>query len=328
MVQKKKTSKKKRTVRTNVVKPASKILASSNENQQTYKSFRLNKSIKYTGRVLPSSWQLLRQSVRTLWLYKKTLGGILLVYGLLQIILVQGILASDISEVKEVIDESINGPGATLAVLTYMVGSFGQTANAESSVYQSMLFVVCSLAFIWALRQLAADKTLRIRDAFYKGMYPLVPFILVLLVIGLQTIPALIGAWLYSTIIVNGIAVLLVEQLFWLAVFLLFLLASAYMICSSLFALYIVTLPDVAPMRALRSARELVRHRRLSIARKFLVLGVILFLVVAGIMVPVIMVVAALAPIAFYMLSVAIVGFLHTYVYTIYRELLIDDKAQ
>ncbi len=324
MPQKKKTSKKKRSAQAKPAKKTSpRVLKKS-----TYQSFRLAKSIKYTGRALPSGWQLLRQATQVIWQHKKVLGGILLVYGLLQIILVQGILASNVAEVKEVIDESIDGPTATFAMLTYMVGSFGQTANAESSVYQSMLFVICSLAFIWALRQVLADKTIRIRDGFYKGMYPLIPFVLVFAVIGLQTIPALIGAWLYSVIIANGIAVVFAEQLFWLVIFLLFLLLSAYMICSSLFALYIVTLPDVAPMRALRSARELVRYRRLSIARKFLMLAVVLVIAVATVMVPVIMVAAALAPIVFYMLSVVIVGFLHAYVYTLYRELLIDDEAQ
>ncbi len=51
--------------------------------------------------------------------------------------------------------------------------------------------------------------------------------------------------------------------------FLLAMLTLIY-VKSSLFALYIVTLPDMTPMKALRSARELARYRRWTVLRKIL----------------------------------------------------------
>lgn len=293
--------------------------------QRQYKSFRLSKPIKYSGRPLPSSWRLFQESCRILWRHKKTFAGVLLIYGLLQVVLVQGVLTSNFSDLKATFDDAIGGVGGNFATFSYMLGSIGQTNSAESSIYQSVLFVVGSLAFIWTLRQLIASKQVRVRDAYYKGMYPLIPFILVLLVIGLQTIPALGGAWLYSIVVANGIAAAFVEQLFWLVVFFIFALLSLYMICSSLFALYIVTLPDMTPMRALRSARGLVLHQRWSVIRKLVLFVLIILLVVAVVMVPVIMVVPILAPALFYTLTVLILGVAHTYIYTIYRELLLDE---
>ncbi len=302
-----KTSRKKRTLK-----------------QQTYKSFRLSKPIKYTGRDLPSSWKLLKHSTKTLWKYKKVLGGVLLVYGIVQLILAQS-LAGNFSELKNIVDEVFGSIAGGVVVFTYLLGTIGQANSAEASVYQSILFVIGSLAFIWALRQLLADKTIRIRDAYYRGMHPLIPFILVLLVIGLQTIPALIGAWLYSVVISNGIAVSIVEQLFWLIVCFIIALLSIYMICSSVFALYIVTLPDMTPMKALRSARELVRYRRWTIVRKIIVFVIVAVMSFAMVMLPIIWVVPVAAPVVFYLLSVLLLGMGHTYIYTIYRELLIDE---
>ena len=292
---------------------------------RNYKSFHLSKPIKYVGRTLPSSWVLLKQTGRTLWSHKKILGSVLLIYGLLQVILVQGVFASNFSDIKTTANESFGSVTGTLTLFSYLLGTAGQTSSSESSVYQTVLFVMSSLAFIWALRQVLAGKAIRIRDAYYKGMYPLVPFILVLLIIGLQTIPALVGAWLYGVVVANGIAVAVVEQIFWLLIFFIFALLSIYMICSSLFALFIVTLPDVTPMRALRSARELVRYRRWSIIRKILIMALFLLICVAIIMLPIIAFAAIAAPVVFYGVSVVLIGFVYTYIYTVYRELLIDE---
>src|SRR5690606_28518012 len=118
---------------------------------------------------------------------------------------------------------------------------------------QMLLLLIASLAIIWALRKTHGDVKVRARDAFYQGMYPLIPFILVLLVIGLQLLPLLLGSSLYSLVTTNGIAVHAIEQTAWLLLFGGLSLLSLYMLSSSLFALYIVTLPNMTPMKALRS---------------------------------------------------------------------------
>lgn len=315
-------AKKKSETKTN---KASEKTSSRKLKQPSYKSFRLSKPIKHTGRSLPSGWKLLKQSWALLWKHKKVLGGVLAIYGIVQIILVQGVFTSNFSELKKTVDETVGGFGGGLTLFTYLVSSAGQTGSAEDSIYQSTLLVIGSLAFIWALRQLMADKQIKIRDAYYKGMYPLITFILVLLVIGIQTVPALIGAWLFGIVTGNGIAASSFELIFWAMIFFIFALLSFYMLCSSLFALYIVTLPDVTPMKALRSARGLVLHRRWSVARKILLLIFAVLVIGALIMLPVIMVVPVLVPVVFYLLTVIWVGFIHTYMYSLYRELLADD---
>lgn len=311
---------KKETKKTTVTQETKRVIKTP-----TYKSFRLSKPIKRNGPPLLSSWQLVKTSFDALWRHKKILGGVLLVYGLLQIILVQGAFSSDFSELKNAADESLGGLQTGVSLWSYMLGTVGQANSAEAGVYQSLLFIIGSLAFIWALRELMADKVIKIRDAYYKGMYPLIPFVLVLLVIGLQTIPAFLGAWIYGAVVANGVAVSFIEQVFWLSIFLIFAVLSFYMICSSLFAMYIVTLPEMTPMVALRSARGLVLHRRWSIVRKIIVLALVILAVGTVIMLPLIMVVPVLAPVIFYACTIIATGFVHTYLYNLYRELLVNE---
>ena len=173
-----------------------------------------------------------------------------------------------------------------------------------------------------SLRQTFAGAKVSVRDAFYKGLYPLVPFLLVLIVIGIQLFPLGIANFLYGVVITGGLAVTAVEKLLWCVIILLLVIWSFYMVTSSVFALYVVTLPDVRPLQALRSARDLVFCRRWNVMRKFLFLPFALIIICVVIMFPVILFLTPLAQWVFLLLSMASLVVCHAYMYTLYRELL------
>lgn len=278
-------------------------------------------------RPLPKARKLFRASLGLLWQHKKLFGGIIVIYGLLNILLVRGLSgSSNLSDLKGTLDSVFHGVGGKLASsatsFVYLLGTSGSGNTATSGVYQSVLLIICSLAFIWALRQVLAKHQVRIRDSFYQGMYPLVPFLLLFLVIGLQLLPLVIGGGLYSTVIGNGIAVHAYEKAFWLVLFIGLGLWSLRMITGSLFALYIVTLPDMTPLSALRSAKQLVYGRRLLIWRKLIYLPVILLILAAIIEFPLILFVTPLAAWVFFGLSMVALAVVHSYLYNLYRELL------
>jgi hypothetical protein len=292
-----------------------------------YKTFRRSKRIKHPGSKIPGSFRLLAKSIQMPKQHWKLFLGITVVYGLLTIILVRGLGGSlNLAELKTTLRAGFGGQFASLttglALFSYLIGSAGSSTSAAGGVYQTLLVIIMSLAIIWALRQVMAEAKVRIRDAFYKGMYPLIPFTLVLLVIGLQLLPLLVGSWLYSTVVTNGIAVNTPEKLMWALLFFLLALLSLYMLCSSLFALYIVTLPDMTPLKALRSARQLVLHRRWTVLRKILFLPVAILVLAAVIMVPLIIFLTPLAEWVFFLLTMFVLVVIHGYMYTLYRELL------
>jgi hypothetical protein len=153
-------------------------------------------------------------------------------------------------------------------------------------------------------------------------MYPVVPFVLVLLIVGLQLIPAGIGGWIYSSVILGGLAVSAIEKVLWLSLVLLLIVLSLYMITSSIFALCIVTLPEMTPIRALRSARGLVLHRRWVVARKCVAMLVVLLLLGAVIMTPFLLWWTTVAEAVFVIITSLGVIIPVVYLHSLYIELL------
>lgn len=306
--------------------------------KRTYKSFRLSKPIRRPSRQkLPSSWALLRETWALLSARKGFFVGVVVVYGVLQLILVTGVVSSGTADVRDALLTAADGvSGAlvtSLTLTTYVASTTGQAGTDQGSVYQFILIIIASLAVIWALRRvenlrsskLHASEKVRIRDAYYKGMTPLVPFMLILVVILLEFIPLLVGSWLYSVVIQGGIAVTLIEQLLWGLFLSVFAVLTIYLVLSSLFALIIVTLPDMTPMQALRSSRGLVLHRRWELIRKFLFLAVVTTFALLAVMMPIAFWLPAIAPWVLYALFTALLAVTLGYLYVIYRELLRRD---
>ncbi len=292
-----------------------------------YKSFRLSKRIKNSAQPLPNSFRLFIKALITLKKYRRFFLGIVLVYGILSIILVRGFgSAFDLNELKAGVEDIFVGKLASVttagALLAYIITSAGGTATEVTGVYQSVLVIVVSLAIIWGLRQLQAGIKISVKETFYKGMYPLVPFLFVMGVIGLQLTPIIIGSTLYGIVNNAGLAVTAVEKVIWAIFYGLFGLLTLYMLSSSIFALYIVTLPDMTPLVALRSARQLVQHRRWSVMRKVFLLPLFLLLLAAIIFIPLIIFATPVVEWAFFAFTMAGLALVHSYMYNLYRMLL------
>lgn len=294
-----------------------------------YKSFRLSKRIKQPKPPLTGAFRLFWRSLNVLWRGKGVFLGILVVYFVVSLIFVRAFSVSvGGSALKTDLLEIFQGNSAQLnsnvTIFTLLLGTTGSAGNEVGGVYQVFLLIIISLAVIWTLRQkLAQPKhAVRIRDGFYNGMHPFVPFLLVLLVIGLQLFPLVIASFLWDLVFSYGLAATVLEQVLWVALLSCFGLLSLYMVSSSLFALYIVTLPNVTPMQALRSARDLVRFRRWSVMRKVLFLPVMLIILAAIIVIPLIFISPPIAEWTFYVLSLLALVVAHSYGYNLYRELL------
>lgn len=294
-----------------------------------YKSFRISKRIKQPKPPIKGAFRLFAASIRILVKNWKLFGGISLVYLVLTILLVKGFgVSGNIEEIREIILEAVQGKSGQFITGITLYGVLLGTANSTNSevagAYQSILLLIMSVVLIWALRQSLASKPaiVTVRDAFYKGAYPLIPFLLVLIVIGIQLLPLLIGNFLYGAVIGTGLAVTSIEKALWFMLIGLLSLLSIYLVTSSIFALYIVTLPDTKPLQALRSARDLVLHRRWMIMRKVVFLPVALIVLTGIIIVPLIIVSAPLAEWMFFILSMLTLAVVHSYFYTLYRELL------
>lgn len=297
----------------------------------SYKSKRLKRKAGRTAirkTKLPNGFKLLHQAGKLIVNHWEVFGGILLIYGLLNFILIGGVNGgSDLQNVKGSLGDVFTGQfsklstGLTLFTFLVTTGT-GTMAGGVASAYQTILLIIISLVLIWVCRQLYAGHKVRVRDGYYRGMHPLVPFVLVIFCMSLQLLPALTGIFLFTSLVSGGILTVLWEQMLLSLFSLTLIILSIYWICSSLFALYIVTLPEMTPIKALRSAKDITRFRRASILRKLLLLPIAILFVAGIIMIPISLFATVAAIPVFFVLTVIGVGFVHSYLYALYRELI------
>ncbi|MBX4188841.1 hypothetical protein KW792_01960 [Candidatus Saccharibacteria bacterium] len=278
-----------------------------------------------TRKPLPGSFKLTRRVFSIFKNHWKVLGGIVLVYLILNIVFASAInnINSNFDSIKTDLQAS-GGSGLWHAAGGFLalVASSGVSGSTTGSALQSMLFVIESLVIIWTLRHLLSGQKITVKNAYYKSTTPLIPFLLVIGVIIIQLLPVTVGALLLAAISTSVFTSTAVATVFSSIIFAMLAAWSLYMVTASIFGLYIVTLPDMQPREALRSARDLVRFRRLLVFRKVIFMPIFILLVMGLVVVPLIIFAKPVVPLAFYILSMLSILFAHTYLYSLYRGLL------
>jgi len=313
-----------------VTKTASKTTAAKPRRLQerSYKSLRLQKRIKPPVTAsMPPAWRIFQTSLQLIYKNWKLFGSIIAVYGILNVLLVNGLsgglnLGGLQGDLKSLVGGNVRNLNSSFVVFGYLLGNASTTVSDVASVYQTFLVLYISLVTIWALRHVGTKQEPRAKQALYDGIRPLVPFMGVLAVIFLQLIPFYVGNYIFLAVINGGFAITGPEIFVWGLLFGALTLLSLYMISSSVFALYIVTLPGLKPMQALRSARNLVLYRRFEILRKVLFLPLILMLAAAIIFIPLIIFATSIVEPLFFLASMASLIIIHSYMYGVYKELL------
>ncbi len=281
---------------------------------------------------LASVWRLSITSCKLLWRYRLIFTGIVLLYGLVNFVVVQGFSAgTDPTSIKSQIDSLFHGQykqlAGGLALFSIMLSQTGSSQNGNGAGYELFLLLIASLALIWAIRNTTNGATVRIRDAYYRGMFPLIPFILMILIIFVDMIPMTAGIGLYVFAIGYHIAVNGLEQAIFIIIGLALSALSLYFLSSSVIAMYIVTLPEMSPIKALRSAKKLVRGRRLAVLLRMIFLPIALLIVSLVVMIPVIIFVSHAAQWVLLLISLVFIAIFHSYLYNLYRELLEDEQG-
>ncbi len=310
-----------------VKKPAKKTAAGSGRVRKlSRKQFRgkVKKEVKSRA-ALPGSFRLTGRVVKFLISNWKTLGGIVLVYLILNVVFASGI--SNVSTAFSTIKADLNTAGGhdfwhAAGGFGSLVASSGASGSATGSALQSVLFVIESLVIIWALRHLMAGQGISVKSAYYKSMTPLIPFLLVVAVIIIQLLPVTIGSLVLAAVATSVFTSSSVATTASIIAFIFLAAWSLYMVSASIFGLYIVTLPETQPRQALRAAKDLVRFRRLVVLRKVFFLPVLIILAMAVIIIPLIIWASFIVPYVFYALSMLAILFVHAYFYSLYRSLL------
>ncbi|HMT18583.1 MAG TPA: hypothetical protein PKD20_02150 [Candidatus Saccharibacteria bacterium] len=292
-----------------------------------YKSFRFHRAVKHPSGTIPSSRLIASKALRLMLANKVALLKFLIIFGLLYVVFVRGFASPvDIDEIRDAFDgviaREITSLATNITVAMLLVQSTVRAGGEVQGVYQSLFVMVGFLSLIWVYRQQQAGNKPTFKESLYRGMYPLIPFLLVFIVVALEAIPATAGNYLLRTVLDNDIAIGFTEQLVWVLLTLLLVLLSAYLMTSSIIALMIVTLPEMTPMKALRKAKGLVEFRRHIIMLRLVFIALVSLIFFVGIIFPLIFVSVILAQIVYFILTVLFLPFMAAYLYVLYRELL------
>lgn len=273
--------------------------------------------------IIPGSFRLTAASfsiIRRRW---KVLGGIVAVYVLLNLLLAGGLssLQAAVSDIRFNVDNGAKDTGAFSNALNSFTSLISGSSYSGSAM-QSILMIILSLSIIWALRQLLADKSVSVKQSYYQSMTPFIPFVLIVLIILVQLLPLTVGTAALGIVLTSVFTSDAVVTVLFSMLFVLLAAWSLYMLCASLMALYVVTLPNMQPRQSLRAAKNLVRSRRWQIMRRIVFLPLFVLTILAGIVIPLILLYPSVAVLAFYALGALAILFIHTYLYSLYRSLL------
>lgn len=297
-----------------------------------YKSFRLRKRIKPASfKPIPSAWFLWKDSTKFIKQHWKKVTLFLLIYMFLYILFVRGLgSAIDFANVKQNLSangSTANGLTRSLIFFTVLVSASSATNSDLAAAYQSIIFTIGSLAFIWLIRALHSknSKNIRVKDAFYQGMQPLIPFILVFFILALEIIPLSIATYLLS-IALSSTGISIFETGIFILLAALVSLISLYLVSGTWSALYIVTLPKAEPWASVKASNKLISVHRWYVMRRLLALVAFVLLTAAILIIPLLMVLPDgfeyIAEYGFYIYVLIAFTIAHTYLYKLYKSLL------
>lgn len=297
---------------------------------------------------LPGYWRFTDEVARLLWRHKRLFGALAVVYAILTGVLVGMVSQATYSETVALVEMAgdevaAGGLGAlgraSMVFLSTISGDLSGQADASRQVYAGLIGLLTWLTTVWLLRALLAGQHPRLRDGLYNAGAPILPTFLVSLALVVQLLPlALVslgfGAATAAGLLAGGVG----AMLFWVAAALVVAL-SFYWATSTLMALIVVTLPGMYPWRALRTAGDLVKGRRVRLLLRLLWVLLLVMVEWVLIMIPIIMIDSWLksvapalswmpvVPLALLMLSSATVIVTAAYVYLLYRKVVEDDAA-
>jgi hypothetical protein len=317
------------------------------KNRRPHRSFRMTRRRDYARSLkLPGLIPFTHHVNRTMWSYRKVLFWLGAVYAVLTIILVgigsqetYSTLTATLNEAGSEIFEGNAGQIGEAALLFATIGMSGLTGTLSETqqVYAVILGLMVWLTTVWLLRNLLAGHKVRMRDGLYSAGAPIVSTFLVALVLLIQLLPIGLAAVAYSAASSSGLLEGGVEaMLFWIGAVMLGML-SLYLITSTFFALIMVTLPGMYPMRALRTAGDMVIGRRTRILGRILWMVLTLVVTWAVVLIPIILFDGwikglwtqiewvPIVPVVLLLLGTLSAIWSSGYIYLLYRKVVDDD---
>ena len=186
-------------------------------------------------------------------------------------------------------DIGIVAKSGLLLISTITTGGLSGESSESGTVFAVRIFLILWLTTIFIVRQRLAGRKIKLRDALYNSMTPLISSFVVFVVAVIQCVPIFLLIIVYSAAVQTEFLATPFYALVFFIFAALMILLSGYLLSSSLMALVAVSAPGLYPVQALRTASELMMGRRVKFVLRLVGLLLILAVTWVAVMLPLIM---------------------------------------
>lgn len=345
-IAKKKTSKKTklRAVGAFLARPFVKFYRrlKHNREQSVHKSFvrtrrRDKAKLPKVEGIISFSWYVLRVILQRKWLYTK----LLLTFVVISIFSVGLIQLSNAESLNEVMSAATTGGDVLnpfMKALNTVGSALSGALNAQMTDIQylsmSALYIGMVLTTVWLLRQQLADRVVKVRDGVYSSIAPIISEYILVLVGVLQLIPFALAAIVYTTAMSTGFIDGGIEAAMFGTAIALVVVLTLYFMTTTLFALFVATIPGTYPIKAYKAARVLVAGQRARLLIRLLWCLVLIIAMWFIVLIPIVIIANSFGSAGQFAIPVAfqtVVGmsFIYgtAYAYLLYRR-MIDEPVR
>jgi hypothetical protein len=290
-----------------------------------YVSFKREK-YKNANKRVDNPISLIIQTFRFVKKFYAVLAPIMILYAILYFVIVRVNINFDqqntVDAAKKIFD--LNGASllTRISSLAGVVSSYRPSGSEQANTLSSVLVIIFSLIYIWAIRALSMGKKIRSRDAIYSGTTNLMPFLLILSFIALQLLPLTIAVAAYNMGDNGLIFIYWYERTAAIIVLGLIATLTLYFASNSIVALYASTLQGVYPLAVMRSTRELVRFQRPRILLSLISGIILMFFIYLVLLLMVVTYLPKFTPWMLDIFNVVSLPLAHVYLYKLYRSIV------
>ena len=268
-------------------------------SRRPHRSFRKTKRRDYIKPLsLPGYFQFNNYVNKTLWKNRKIFLLLTLTYIVITLVLQVSAISQDnysvlVDTLKATSGDMFSGfmgsvGSAGLMFLTALTGGLSKSLTEVQQVYAVLIVLFAWLTTVWLLRNIMAGHKVKLRDGLYNAGAPIFSTFLISLLLLVQIIPFALATLIYSAAISTGLLSGGVEaMLAWVVIGLLVAL-TLYWITSTCFAMVIITLPGMYPMRAIQVAGDVMVGRRLKILYRIIWMFLSIIIAWAVVLMPII----------------------------------------
>lgn len=175
-----------------------------------------------------------------------------------------------------------------LLISTVTTGGLSSSSKETNTIFFVLIFLILWLSTIFILRHRLAGHKIKLRDALYNAMTPMISSFVIFAIAVIQCIPIFLLIIVYSAAVQTEFLATPFYALLFFIFAALMVILSGYLLSSSLMAFVAVSAPGLYPMKAMHAASDLMMGRRFKFILRIIALFIILSLTWVAVMLPLI----------------------------------------